>query len=376
MKNREAPKSIDLFCGCGGLSAGLRSAGYEVIAGVDNDHRLMSSFKRNFPEALHIEADLSEYAPHDLMEMVGVEPMELDLLVGGPPCQGFSKNVPRSRRSADSAGNLLVHRFIDFCEELRPKSVLMENVAEMKNGFSRKFTDEIFMRLDAAGYSVNTIVLNAAQFGVPQMRKRTFVLATRLGHMLMPPAPTHTPLSKQTSLGGVRGNDYVNVWDAIGDLPSVRHGEGWSEAEYSSLPFSDFQRQVRSEDGTVKNHEARQLRSKQFARLSSLKPGQGHKDLPDTLKVRATYSGAYGRLTKEMVAPTITRWVFHPGSGRWGHPVDIRTLTIREAARIQGFHDDFEFVGSFVQQAGQVGNAVPPMLAKALGSSMRHQLGI
>lgn len=376
MKNQDAPKSVDLFCGCGGLSAGLRSAGFEVIAGVDNDYRLMSSFKRNFPEARPIEADLSEYTSHDLMGILGVGPMELDLLAGGPPCQGFSKNVPRRRRSADSAENRLIHRFIDFCEDLLPKSVLMENVAEMRNGFSRQFTDEIFRRLGAAGYSVNTIVLNAAQFGVPQMRKRTFVLATRLGCTLTPPVPTHMPLTTQRRLNGVRGNDFVNVWDAIGDLPSIRHGEGWAETEYSCLPFSDFQQQVRSEEGTVKNHLARRLKSKQFARLSSLKPGQGHKDLPDTLKVRATYSGAYGRLTKEMVAPTITRWVFHPGSGRWGHPVDIRTLTIREAARIQGFQDDFEFVGSFVQQAGQVGNAVPPMLAKAIGSSIRRQLAI
>ena len=122
------------------------------------------------------------------------------------------------------------------------------------------------------------------------------------------------------------------------------------------------------------SHEARRLSARQFDRISSLAPGQAHADLPERLRVRSGYSGAYGRLTKEMTAPTITRWVFHPGSGRWGHPVDLRTLTIREAARLQGFHDDFEFVGGFNQQAGQVGNAVPPLLATSLGKEMMRVL--
>jgi DNA (cytosine-5)-methyltransferase 1 len=104
----------------------------------------------------------------------------------------------------------------------------------------------------------------------------------------------------------------------------------------------------------------------QFARLNALKPGQGLRDLPIDLQTKGGYSGAYGRLTKDMVAPTITRWVFHPGSGRWGHPKDIRVLTIREVARIQSFPDSFEFIGSYNDQAGQLGNAVPPILIKAL----------
>src|SRR5690606_18855678 len=124
----------------------------------------------------------------------------------------------------------------------------------------------------------------------------------------------------------------------------------------------------------VRNHVARLLAPTQYARLAALKPGQKHKDLPRELQVRGGYSGAYGRLTKEMIAPTITRWVFHPGSGRWGHPVDIRVLSIREVARIQGFPDSFEFVGTYTQQAGQLGNAVPPLLAWRIAEAMRDQL--
>ena len=168
--------------------------------------------------------------------------------------------------------------------------------------------------------------------------------------------------------------DHVTVWEAIGDLPSLAHGEGSESCEYACEPFSDFQRMMRNGSKMMSNHIARLLQPTQYARLASLDPGQGMKDLPPHLQTKGGYSGAYARLTKDMVAPTITRWVFHPGSGRWGHPVDIRTLTIREVARIQGFPDSFNFVGSFTQRAGQLGNAVPPLLAQRIVEAMRDQL--
>ena len=131
---------------------------------------------------------------------------------------------------------------------------------------------------------------------------------------------------------------------------------------------------IRSPTGWVENHQARLLQPKQLARLSSLLPGQGNADLPARLRVKGGYSGAYGRLTKEMVCPTITRWVFHPGSGRWGHPVDIRTLTIREISRIQSFPDSYRFVGSYNDMAGQLGKAVPPLLIRTIAETMLKPL--
>ena len=167
---------------------------------------------------------------------------------------------------------------------------------------------------------------------------------------------------------------YVTVWEAIGDLPRQKHGQGHDTCKYSSPPFSEFQKLVRNGAKRVKNHVSRMLQPLQLERLAALKPGQAHKDLPKRLQVRCGYSGAYGRLTKDMIAPTITRWVFHPGSGRWGHPVDTRVLSIREVARIQGFPDSFEFVGTYTQQAGQLGNAVPPLLVERIAESMFYQL--
>jgi len=360
-------KAIDLFCGCGGISSGLEWAGFEIVAGVDMEKKYMATFTHNFPLAKSICADLSALHPEEFLRDINLEKGELDLLAGGPPCQGFSKNVPRKHRFLEDSRNLLIKTFLNYCETLEPRFVLMENVAEMKNGFDQRYSAEILERLGKAGYSVTHMVLNAADYGVPQRRRRAFFLAAKGSTPLPMPVPTHVSPSKKDLISDA----HVSVWDAIGDLPSLKHGEGIERAEYACAPFSQFQTLMRyNSPGFVKNHLARPLQPRQFERLSCLEPGQGHGDLPVHLQTKGGYSGAYGRLTKDMIAPTITRWVFHPGSGRWGHPVDIRTLTMREAARIQSFPDHFEFVGSFNEQAGQIGNAVPPLLAKKLAETM------
>lgn len=362
----ETKTVIDLFCGCGGISSGLRAAGFSVLGGVDLEAKYLSSYRHNFPEALSLEADLAGEQPSAFMSSFGIQPGELDLLAGGPPCQGFSKNVPRSRRTLASENNLLVRTFLTYSEAIKPKAILMENVAEMKNGFDESYTSELLERLSAIGYQVTYGVLNSADFGIPQRRRRAFFIcyADEIGKRPTLPVATHSAGADSPTLFS---EPHVNVWDAIGDLPSVGNGGGEELTSYVSKPQNEFQKRVRGRKQKVRNHVARKLSSVQHARLAALEPGQGLRDLPPELRVKGGYSGAYGRLTKEMVAPTITRWVFHPGSGRWGHPVDTRVLTIREAARIQGFPDSFEFTGTYLQQAGQLGNAVPPMLAEVIG---------
>lgn len=379
MTNKVKATAIDLFCGCGGISVGLEKAGFRVLAGIDIEKKYIASFQHNFPNAKAMTTDITTVAPKDFMATVGVAAGELDLLVGGPPCQGFSKNVPRRNRYLEDPKNLLVKSFLDYCEALQPKMVLMENVAEMKNGFEEAYSQEIISRLQEEGYTVTIAVLNSADYGVPQRRRRAFFLANRLGVHFSIPEPTHKPRFKEKEENFTLFEDdsrHVTVWEAIGDLPSVAHGKGDELSFYISPPQNQFQRLMRGKQTQVRNHVARKLAPTQYERLASIGPGQGHKDLPVHLQTKGGYSGAYGRLTKDMIAPTITRWVFHPGSGRWGHPEDIRTLTMREVARIQSFPDDYEFVGSNNDQAGQLGNAVPPLLAQAIVMHMRNQLDV
>ena len=355
---------VDLFCGCGGLSWGLAQNGFRIMAGVDNWRVALGTFKRNHPGARVIEADISMLEPRAIAKELNLEREQLDLLVGGPPCQGFSKNVPASRRFLEDGRNLLVRSFLKYVEYFLPKVVLMENVAEIVNAFNGAFKHEICRLLDTWGYTVDVRVLLASEYGVPQRRRRAFFLANRVQKPVRFPSKTHEFPSKNRNRSLFPLLKPITVWDAIGDLPSLDAGKGVSPTDYSQTPSSQYQTAMRLDAKSLYDHVARPLKATQLARLKSLKAGENAQHLPARLRPRSHYSGAYGRLDKTEIAPTITRWVFHPGSGRYGHPVDDRVITIREAARIQSFSDDFVFEGKYIEKSHQVGNAVPPLLAK------------
>jgi DNA (cytosine-5)-methyltransferase 1 len=367
----EKMTAIDLFSGCGGISCGLERAGFRLLAGIDVEEAYLQTYRINFPQALSLVRDLSQTEPSALMAEVGVTRATLNLLAGGPPCQGFSKNVPRRSRYLEDPKNQLVASFLHFADALRPRFILMENVAEMKAGFEGNYTNLLIESLEAKhlGYSVIHGIVNAPDFGVPQRRRRTFFLASRDGEKIAFPTPTH---AKTGGLDLFAPEGHVTVWDALGDLPPLEHGEGRDPCDYAAAAQNPFQQWARQGSEQIFNHVARRLQPTQYRRLAVLEPGQGIKDLPDELRPKSGYSGAYGRLTKSMVAPTITRWVFHPGSGRYGHPVQPRVITIREAARLQAFPDTFRFAGTYIQQSHQVGNAVPPLLAELIGRSLTN----
>jgi len=371
MATASRPKVADLFCGCGGLSCGFRWAGFEPILGADISHVYLRTYQRNFPSARIVHADLSNLAPSALRLELGLQRGELDCLVGGPPCQGFSKNVPAAQRCLDDPRNRLIATFLAYVDELLPKVVLLENVAEMVRAYDGAVTRAITRTLVSLGYSVDVRVLTAADYGVPQVRRRAFFFANRLQRRVSFPEVTHSSNHGIPKLFGEM-RPYVTVWEAIGDLPSMDAGHGESPVPYPSEPRSEYQRLVRNGTELLHDHVARPLRPRQLARVRALKEGEGTADLPPELQPEKGYSGAYARLHSQGVARTITKWVFHPGSGRFSHPYDDRVITIREAARLQGFPDWFVFEGSYVQKANQVGEAVPPLLARALGEIARH----
>ena len=264
--------AVDLFCGCGGISKGLQDAGFEILAGVDVEPNYICTFSHNFLNAKSLQIDLETISPETFMKMVGINRGEIDLLAGGPPCQGFSKNVPRKNRYLEDPRNKLIKVFLDYCEALQPRFIILENVAEMKNGFDQIYTDEILSRLKEEKYTVTYMVLNAADYGVPQRRRRAFFIANRENIKFVLPPATH---SKETNGLSVLPN-YLTVWEAIGDLPSKEHTENEDvSCKYACKPFSDYQKLMRNGNKTVANHVARLVQPKHFERISSIEAGQG-----------------------------------------------------------------------------------------------------
>ncbi len=371
-------KVIDLFSGCGGMSWGLQKAGFETIAGIDNWDIALETFKLNHPDSLVYNTDIRDLDPKKVMSDLKIKSGELDCLVGGPPCQGFSKNVPASTRFLEDPRNQLFRDYLRFVNALFPKVLIMENVAEIHNAFNGKVREEIVNALEIMGYSVKVRVLFAPDFGIPQRRRRCFFFASRTDiKPEFPDFPTFKSSAMPRLLGDSRPIWFVtSAWEAISDLPSLKNGEGEEPIDYSISPKNNFQQLMRLDSKSIYDHIGKNLRPKQLARLASLKPGEALKQLPANLRPRSGYSGAYGRLDLKMIAGTITRWVFHPGSGRYGHPKDTRIITIREAARIQSFSDDFRFCGSYTEKAGQIGNAVPPLFMYALAPKIISCLDI
>jgi len=363
------PKVLDIFSGCGGMSWGLEKNGFQTIGAIDNWQIALDTFKHNHPDALTINGDISQMDPSTVMAELGLEEGELDCLVGGPPCQGFSKNVRAASRFLDDPRNQLFRDYVRFVKAFMPKVIVMENVAEIYNAYEGTVRTEIIELLEGLGYEVEVKVLFAPEYGVPQRRRRCFFFASRTGHKPVMPEPQFAKEDSETVFGTLP--KYRSAWSAISDLPILQNGEGTDGMNYMAEPENEFQAQMRKDSSLLFNHISNKLRDTQFARVSSLKAGEDIRHLPPELRPKSGYSGAYGRLDYEGVAPTITRWVFHIGSGRYSHPRENRALTMREAARLQSFSDDFVFLGSRNDQAGQIGNAVPPLLMAAFADNIK-----
>ena len=370
----KTPTVIDLFCGCGGMSWELYQAGFKILAGIDNWNRALQTFRHNHPETSTVEADIANLNPQSVMDSLDLAPGDLDCLIGGPPCQGFSKNVPAAYRFLEDSRNQLSRDFLRFVDEMRPKIVVMENVAEIYNAYGGIVRQEIIDSLGKLGYEVDVDILFAPDYGVPQRRRRCFFFASRTGVFPLLSPPTFGKVASTTLFGQVK--PHRSAWSAISDLPVLQNGEGYEPMTYESPALNAYQVQMRSNSTALYDHVTRKLNTKQYTRIASLEPGQGLKNLPKEIRPKSGYSGAYGRLDFQMIAPTITRWFFHPGSGRFCHPREVRLLTIREAARLQSFSDDFIFTGTYIEKSHQVGNAVPPLIMQSMVVNIKVCLGV
>ncbi|MTJ09886.1 DNA cytosine methyltransferase [Anabaena sp. UHCC 0204] len=368
-------KIIDLFSGAGGLTTGFHLAGFEALCAIDANKKALATYQHNYPNTKVIHQDIREVNPSELRHNLGLEREQLQAIIGGPPCQGFSRNIPAEYRYIDDPQNQLYKSFLDFVKEFKPLYVIMENVPEILTAYKGLFKYQITNQLESLGYKVISSSLNAAKYGVPQTRSRAFFVAS-LERLIVLPNPTHNDDIKinsknqesyyQTNLLKSNSSPIVTVKDAIGDLPELNAGQKYDEDRYPSDPQTSYQTLIRHNSSKITNHIARALSSIQMSRVKLLKEGQDARNLPPELAPKKHYSGAYGRLYWDQPAKTITRWVFHPGSGRFFHPTQNRTITIREAARLHSYPDTFHFLGTYTEMASQIGESVPPLLAKTI----------
>lgn len=357
--------AIDLFCGAGGLSEGFRQAGFRVLAGNDINTHAGETFSASHPEAEFLLRPVEDISALDLLGVAGIAQGELTCLMGGPPCQAFS--VYNHRRGMHDRRSGLFREYLRIVEGLMPKWVVMENVTGITSVGGGKAVEGILAGLGEIGYTVETRILRAEEYGVPQERRRIFFLGNRLGLPIRWPDASYGP--------GLR--PFVTVWDAIGDLPTLQNGEAPDAPQhYRSVPASRYQARLRDPSSAVANHVAPRLAPINLQRMKFIPEGGSWRDVPHELLPagmqrarRCDHTKRYGRLRKEGLSSTIlTKCDLHWGA--YIHPAQDRVLTVREAARLQSFPDWIHFAGPRTEQYVQVGNAVPPLLAKQLGLAL------
>ncbi|NJL71198.1 MAG: DNA cytosine methyltransferase [Candidatus Competibacteraceae bacterium] len=378
---------VDLFAGAGGLAVGFRSAGWGVLAANDIDADAGSTFRLNFPEASFFEGPVSSLSAGDLMDDCGLGPGDLDCLVGGPPCQSFSHN--NHRRSAVDERARLFEYYLKLVEELNPKTLVMENVPGILSIDRGKVVEEILQRLGGLGFDATVVRLSAEEFGTPQLRRRVFILASCIGPAAeLVPSPSHwSPALAQW--GGPKERPAsamrrpVTVWQAIGDLPELENGGGSHVAPWlPGQPSTTYQREARRRSPELYNHICHRLTEVNLGRIIHVPEGGNWRDVPRELlpagmqRARLQdHTKRYGRLARDGFASTILTKC-DPHWGAYVHPTQDRTISVREASRLQGFPDSFRFAGEHLsKQYTQVGNAVPVQVAEAIGLAVLAHVG-
>lgn len=337
---------IDLFSGVGGLSLGFEMAGFKAVLANEYDASIAESYVKNRPHVKMIVNDITQLPIRETFsEYCG----KIDLIVGGPPCQGFSQKG--QRKSINDERNFLFRYYYEVVALVKPKYFVMENVPNLLTTEDGYFKKEIESLFESIGYKIVADVLNASDFGVPQNRKRAVIIGRLGDYSLSMPKPK---------------TKKVTIWDAISDLAYLESSEGSEVQEYRYAPQSEYQRVLRDGSTLLYNHVATKHSELALERLRLIPPNKGREVLPPEHLTKSIYSGTWSRMLKDDISVTITTRFDTPSSGRFTHPFLNRAITVREAARIQSFPDTFVFHGNKTSQMKQVGNAVPPLLAKAI----------
>ncbi|MFC1961514.1 DNA cytosine methyltransferase [Chloroflexota bacterium] len=355
---------LDLFAGAGGLSLGFQMAGFEIVGAIDIMKEACQTFQINHPETVVMNKDLRNLAAEEVGELIG----KVDIILGGPPCQGLSL---AGKRIVEDPRNELFLDFVRFVEYFKPSVFVMENVPGLLSINNGKISNAILEAFSEVGYyfnNSNPVILTAADYGVPQLRQRLFFIGINgeKNSENWLPIKTHFPIDKpdQPRLLDMDGFPYVTVEAAIGDLPPLSSGEGSEEMDYTMDPFTEYQKMMRSGSSIIYNHVAPNHTEKMIEMISLAKPGES---------VDPKYTDSK-KWDKDKPAFTVKALGAGGGSTnrRAFHYRDNRGSTVRENARIQSFPDKYRFFGPKTTQMTQTGNAVPPLLGKAIAQSIRR----
>lgn len=377
--SRSPLRAIDLFSGAGGLSQGFRAIGYEIPFALDFDEDSCATYKANHPST-HVEcAPITAFTPAEIAKLAGGP---IDVVLGGPSCQSFSTAGRRTGWVADGdERNDLWEHMLGVVDHLKPAAFLMENVPGMVYFREGKFGAEILKRFTKLGYAVRKEILLAADWGVPQRRRRLFIVGLRDAEPFRFPQPTH--------LGGWRRDtlelwedrrkregllQHVTLWDAIGDLPSLQVTQGpITTYALPAAQASSLARQLRHGSRKLRDHEFPAVAPDTLSLISHVPIGGTWRDIPPHLLPdryrgmrRTDSTNLLGRLDPNLPAYTITTQFDNVTTGCFTHPYENRPLSVREGARLQTFPDTYKFVGSLRSRYKQIGNAVPPLLASVL----------
>lgn len=346
--NNKRYNIIDLFCGAGGLSYGFERAGFNVLLGIDNDAAALRTFELNHNNSKSICGDITQISYEQIKKVIG--DTEIDVIVGGPPCQGMSLSGPRQ---LNDPRNRLYLSYIRLVREIQPKAFIIENVPGLIGLFGGEIKNSIINEFSGMGYNIEYKLLCSADYGVPQSRRRVIFVGYKSGKFEYP------AIDKLQ----------ISCEQALSDLPPLTDTLGSAEMPYYTEPQSNYQKLMRMRSKSVKNHIAAKHSENVKKTIALIPAGGNYKSLPEGYESTRNFHVAWTRFPDTKPAPTIDT-----GHRHHFHYKYNRVPTVRECARIQSFPDDFIFTGNKTQQFKQVGNAVPPLMAERIAVQTKKLL--